>query len=138
MNTRKLRVGDKVRILDGSNIPCYAGGWTEDMNRHVGEIHEITAWNGVGFWLDNIMFTWDKRGLELVDDAKAIFNDPATIVLWGDGTKTVVKCQEGDAYDSEKGLALCYMKKYLGNTSRALNDALHKHLGDKPEGGNNN
>lgn len=44
-----------------------------------------------------------------------IFNDPATIVIWGDGTKTVVKCQPGDTYDKEKGLALCIAKKYLGN-----------------------
>jgi hypothetical protein len=44
-----------------------------------------------------------------------IFNDPATIVIWGDGTKTVVKCQPGDTYDKEKGLALCISKKYLGN-----------------------
>ena len=29
---------------------------------------------------------------------KVIFNDPATIVLWDDGTKTVVKCSEGDTY----------------------------------------
>lgn len=126
---RKLRVGDKVRILDGSNIPDYTNGWVKDMNRHVGEIHKITAWNGFGFWLDNITFTWDERGLELVDE-RAIFNDPATIVLWADGTKTVVKCQEGDTYDPEKGIALCYMKRYLGNTSRALNDTLHKHLGE--------
>lgn len=44
-----------------------------------------------------------------------IFNDPATIVIWSDGTKTVVKCQEGDTYDPEKGLAMCLAKKYLGN-----------------------
>lgn len=46
---------------------------------------------------------------------KVIFNDPATIVLWSDKTKTVVKCQPGDTYDKEKGLALCIAKKYLGN-----------------------
>lgn len=44
-----------------------------------------------------------------------IFNDPATIVLWEDGTKTVVKCQEGDTYSKELGLAMCISKKYLGN-----------------------
>lgn len=129
MNKRRLREGDKVRILDGSNIPDYAGGWIEVMKSYIGEIHEIIRWTGRGFKLDGSLLTWDERGLELIDD-KAIFNDPATIVLWADGTKTVVKCQEGDAYDPEKGLALCYMKKYLGNTSRALNDALHKHLGE--------
>lgn len=46
---------------------------------------------------------------------KVIFNDPATIVIWGDGSKTVVKAQKGEKYDKEKGLALCYMKKTLGN-----------------------
>ena len=29
---------------------------------------------------------------------KVIFNDPATVVIWDDGTKTVVKCSEGDTY----------------------------------------
>lgn len=46
---------------------------------------------------------------------KVIFNDPATIVLWGDGSKTVVKTQGNDVYDPEKGLAMCFAKKYLGN-----------------------
>lgn len=46
---------------------------------------------------------------------KVIFNDPATIVIWSDNTKTVVKCQPGDTYDAEKGLALCISKKFLGN-----------------------
>ena len=46
---------------------------------------------------------------------KVIFNDPATIVLWNDGTKTVVKCMEGDTYSQEKGLAMCICKKALGN-----------------------
>lgn len=42
---------------------------------------------------------------------KVIFNPPATIVIWEDGEKTVVKCMKGDDYDAEKGLALCFMKK---------------------------
>jgi hypothetical protein len=44
-----------------------------------------------------------------------IFHDPATIVKWADGTKTVVKAQEGDIYDPEKGLAMAITKKALGN-----------------------
>lgn len=44
-----------------------------------------------------------------------IFHDPATIVFWKDGTKTVVKKQKGDKYDKEKGLALCIAKKAMGN-----------------------
>ena len=46
---------------------------------------------------------------------QVIFNDPATIVYWTDGTRTVVKCQDGDIYDPEKGLAMAISKKALGN-----------------------
>lgn len=45
----------------------------------------------------------------------AYFNDPMTIVIWEDGTKTIVKCQDGDTYSEEVGLALCISKKALGN-----------------------
>ena len=46
-----------------------------------------------------------------------IFNGPATIVKWDDGTKTVVKCCEGDTFDPEKGLAIAISKKALGDCS---------------------
>lgn len=62
-----------------------------------------------------------------------IFNPPATICYWTDGTRTVVKCQEGDTYSPEAGLALCYMKKVLGNTSRDLNKELHKYIPEEKE-----
>lgn len=42
-----------------------------------------------------------------------IFNNPATIVFWGDGSKTVVKCTD-DAFDPEKGLAMAIAKHFLG------------------------
>ena len=45
---------------------------------------------------------------------KVIFNKPATIVIWNDGIKTVVKCQKGDRYDPEKGLAMAYVKRLSG------------------------
>lgn len=44
---------------------------------------------------------------------KVIFNDPATIVFWKDGTKTIVKCQEGAEFDPEKGLAMAISRHYL-------------------------
>lgn len=49
---------------------------------------------------------------------KVIFNDPATIVYWSDGSKTVVKKQDDDKdkeFDKEKGLAMAIAKKALGN-----------------------
>ena len=45
-----------------------------------------------------------------------IFSDPATVVFWSDGTKTVVKTRGGEKYDKEKGLAMAIIKKITGNT----------------------
>lgn len=50
-----------------------------------------------------------------------IFNDPATIVFWEDGTKTVVKCQDGYEFDPEKGLAMAIAKKAYGNKGNYCN-----------------
>lgn len=63
---------------------------------------------------------------------RVIFNNPATIVIWADGTKTVVKCQEGDVYSKETGLALCFAKKALGNTGN-FNDVFHKWIPEEEE-----
>lgn len=54
-----------------------------------------------------------------------IFNDPATIVIWKDGTKTVTKCQTGDTYSKELGLAMCIIKKCCGNKGN-YNDVFNK------------
>lgn len=43
-----------------------------------------------------------------------IFNNPATIVFWKDGSKTISKAHN-EAFDPEKGLAICYAKKALGD-----------------------
>lgn len=52
---------------------------------------------------------------------KVIFNDPATIVFWDDGTKTVVKA-ENEPFDPEKGLAMAIAKKSLGNKGNYYNE----------------
>ena len=52
---------------------------------------------------------------------KVIFDDPATIVFWSDGTKTVVKTQAGDDFDKEKGLAMAVAKKTLGTNYSGSN-----------------
>ena len=52
---------------------------------------------------------------------KIVFNDPATIVIWADNTKTVVKAAEDEPYDPEKGLAMAIAKKALGNEGNYYN-----------------
>lgn len=56
-----------------------------------------------------------NKRLNIANAIKAvIFNDPATIVFWRDGTKTIVKA-DGEGFDKEKGLAMAISKKCLGN-----------------------
>lgn len=50
-----------------------------------------------------------------------IYNDPATIVFWEDGTKTVVKCEFSKRFDLEKGLAMAFSKKMFGNKGNYYN-----------------
>ena len=53
---------------------------------------------------------------------KVIFNPKATIVFWSDRTKTIVKLDENDERDDEKGLAMAISKKFLGNKSNYYNE----------------
>lgn len=53
--------------------------------------------------------------------SKVIFNPPATIIIWDDDTKTVVKCGENDIYDPEKGMAMAICKKAFGNKGNYCN-----------------
>lgn len=78
--------------------------------------------------------TYTPYGSHHMEIVNVIFNKPATIVIWGDGTKTVVKCQPGDVYSKETGLALCIAKKALGNKGN-FNDVFHKWIpeDEKPE-----
>lgn len=46
---------------------------------------------------------------------KVYFNDPVTVVIWEDGSKTIVRCSENDYYDAEKGLAMAIIKRFMGN-----------------------
>lgn len=57
---------------------------------------------------------------QLIEPKKVIFNDPATIVFWLDGTKTVVKAVD-ESFDPEKGLAMAIAKKHLGNEGNYYN-----------------
>ena len=45
---------------------------------------------------------------------RVIFNPPATIILWTDGSKTVVKCKKGEEFDEWTGFITAYAKKAFG------------------------
>lgn len=60
---------------------------------------------------------------------RVIFNDPATIIFWNDGSKTVVKCGPDDTFDKEKGLAMGIAKKFFGNKGN-YNNVFKKYLNE--------
>lgn len=62
--------------------------------------------------IDIDAFTSLLRGRKEDLMKRAIFNPPATIVFWKDGTKTVAKA-ENEPFDAEKGFAMAVAKKFL-------------------------
>ncbi len=75
------------------------------------------------------MLTPKQKALNSIKNV--IFSGPATIVLWSDGTKTVVKCDEKDEFDPEKGLAMAICKKHFGGGF--YNDIFKKWIPEETE-----
>ena len=80
------------------------------------------------------------RGLKgtsyMIDDVrvkKIIFSGPCTIILWEDGTKTIARVSDGDEFDPEKGVAVCFMKRILGHTdtNKLLRKALEQYWDER-------
>lgn len=75
----------------------------------------------------------NSRPTSTPEISKVIFNPPCTIVLWSDKTKTIVRCQGGDVFDPEKGLAMAIAKKMFGNTGKYC-DIFKKWIPEEKEG----
>ena len=112
MKEPKYKVGDWVVVLDGSNIPDYVCGWTRAMALHVGKRYKVfqvqTEPNFIGYKLGGTFYTFDERGLSPAEEYcvkisvacsfgvdRIIRNENATVVMWKDGTKTIVHKAEG-------------------------------------------
>ena len=79
-----------------------------------GSLSRYSIYNSYG-QLTKLIYECGKKKKVLSNIKKVIFNNPATIVLWRDGTKTIVKCGENETFDEEKGLAMAIAKYALGN-----------------------
>lgn len=66
----KFKVGDRVRVLDGSKIEGYTGDWVPKMKKYVGNVYAVTQIlpNSAycAYCLKGILFMFDERGLERV------------------------------------------------------------------------
>lgn len=97
---------NRTVVLSARYNPIFSPEYVEKMNKSIKE-----AWSNMNPYL-----TLNPR------IKKVVFNNPATIVLWTDGTKTVVKCQNDEIFDPEKGLAMAIAKKAFGNKGNYCNE----------------
>lgn len=72
-----------------------------------------------GYEVDDELIEEDLPMYGIPDVEYIVFNPPATIVFWEDGTKTVVKAMEGEKFERYAGFAAACMKKMFGSTARA-------------------
>lgn len=128
----KERIPLEIRSLE------YQANWGDDTTIQI-DAKIVEGLKGK-LMLDTIDFRRNKLIVDpKIADSKiqnVIFNDPATIVIWSDNTKTIVKCQEGDTYDKELGLAMCIAKKYLGNKGN-FNEVFKKWIPEEKENNEN-
>lgn len=81
----------------------------------------------------------EKEEVKSIAIKHVIFDGPATIVFWDDGTKTVVKCTDDDSYSYDVGIAMATLKKIFGESystykhavSDAISDAIDHELKKK-------
>ena len=56
-----------------------------------------------------------KKNPTVKDEIKRMtFNNPATVVLWADSSKTVVKSTDNDEYNPRIGFLYAYFEKHSG------------------------
>ncbi len=93
-------------------VKCFENEF-EDARVRVSPITSITSTTYAT--LSDIVVKHKGLGFRNIKIKKIIFNPPATVIFWGDDTKTVVKCAEDDEFNPEIGVAMCYMKKIYGS-----------------------
>ena len=99
---------DDAKIILGNKIYKTSGVTWEQCSCSDYPRIEVDAYIGPQYCVGNL------RTSNSLTITNVIFNNPATIVFWSDGTKTVVKA-DGEPYDPEKGIAMAIAKKTMGD-----------------------
>lgn len=133
----KFKVGDKVRILDGSKIKNYAGGWYRFMKEYVDTITTISSIyelsNGeIAYKCHGTAgYMFDERGLErCVNETIVIYRkDNETIALdKATGKKAIAKCSPEDTFDFNIGAKLAFDRLMHGNKENITVEDMRKML----------
>lgn len=130
-----FKVGDTVRIMDGSKAKHYAGGWVNDMDKYVGREAVISRFAGMdrGVKLEGIYWTFDVRYLEPVYPKIVITTDGRmTCARYYIGKRVdaeaVAKCHPSDKFDFDVGahVALHRLLDQIGSSQ--LDDELSQYI----------
>ena len=97
---------DKLAPADAPYVPDFWGSLNESLSKIVAPSRNFRC-----------SFGLHHTGVPPVK--KVIFSGPKTIVLWADGTKTIVSCGAGDTYDYYAGFCAAVVKKLFGSTTHA-------------------
>lgn len=132
----KFKAGDRVRILDGSKIKNYAGGWIPKMGRYVGEIHEISnvehlSSDSTNYRLEDIAYVWDERGLKRYGNETIVIyrKDDEVIALdKRTGKKAIAKCSPEDTFDFNVGAKLSFERLMNSSKESITVDDMRKKL----------
>jgi hypothetical protein len=114
MKEAKFKIGDVVRILDGSKIKDFRCGYMSDMKNRIGEVHKISKvvrpfdsseFPGYRFD-DGTEYTWDERCLEKVDELYVVSVSGRNVFVLGKGKLGKARCNPEDKFDLAKGISL--------------------------------
>lgn len=136
----KLKVGDKICTSSNLTTPMEIFAFDYGHFR-IGLTYRISA-EGYEkfsrFWVDPLTITdpnvrikvsyadyyamkrEQKKAGRISTPKKIIVNEDSkvTVVMWDDGTKTIVKCSEADQYDSYAAYCAAFAKKCYGTNSQ--------------------
>lgn len=133
----KFKAGDKVRILDGSKIKNYAGGWYKFMERYVDTITTIssvyrTRSGKIGYRCrDAWGYIFDERGLERCGNETIVIYRKGNEVIALDkqtGKKAIAKCSPEDTFDFNIGAKLAFDRLMNGNKESITVEVMRKRL----------
>lgn len=121
-----ITIGTKVSIMPG----------TDYGNRFVGQIGivSINYNDKIGVRFDDRtnpnseygVFWFKETSLAVIPDRdtiteisvkQIIYSGPKTIIIWSDGSKTIVSCSKNDVYDRYAGFCAAVTKKIFGSNS---------------------
>lgn len=156
----KIEVGDYITIISKTPDKPVRLSWVSDMDAVLGKtckVIDISYYNldSTGdvsaVYIEDSDYSFSEQMITKVTKAikakkeeknmmnksnfiyainKVIYHNPATIVLWADGTKTTAKVVANETYDPEKGLLLCALKK-LSGTDEVMDLLRFAELADK-------